>query len=51
MHVTIGEYKGNPTITLAKDEDDRFGFTFGLAKAKMILACIDAIRKFVADNS
>jgi hypothetical protein len=43
----VGEYKGNPVISLFRDEDDRFPFTFGLSKAKLILENIDEIRKFV----
>lgn len=45
MH-TIGEFKGNAVITLKRSEDDQYGFTFGLAKAKLILEHWDAIREF-----
>jgi hypothetical protein len=45
MH-TIGEFKGNAVITLKRSEDDQYGFTFGLAKAKLILEHLDAIREF-----
>lgn len=45
---TIGEYKGNVVITLKGDS--RFGFTFGLTKAKLILQHIDDIRRFVEEN-
>jgi hypothetical protein len=41
----IGEYKGRPVITLNPGE--RYPFTFGLAKAKLILQHIDDIRVFV----
>jgi hypothetical protein len=41
----IGSYKGNATISL--NPDSRFPFTFGVAKAKLILDNLDAIRKFV----
>ncbi len=44
--VTIGEFKGNPVITLKQGENDRYGFTFGLSKAKLILEHLDAIRDF-----
>jgi len=44
----IGSYKGNPTITL--NAEGKFPFTFGLAKAKLVLGNIDAIRKFVSEN-
>lgn len=44
-----GEYKGNAMISLVRDENDRFPFTFGLNKAKMILSNIDEITKFVEE--
>lgn len=47
---TIGEFKGNMVITLKANEEDRFGLTFGLTKAKLILDNLDNIRKFYEDN-
>ena len=47
---TIGEFKGNVVITLKNSEDDRYGFTFGLTKAKLVLDHIDDIRRFVEEN-
>jgi len=47
---TIGEFKGNVVITLKNGEDDRYGFTFGLTKAKLVLEHIDDIRRFVEEN-
>lgn len=41
----ISEYKGRPVITL--NPGDRYTFTFGLNKAKMILQHLDEIRTFV----
>lgn len=49
MITEIGEYKGSKVITIKKDADDRYPFSFGFAKAKAILACLDDIRKFVDD--
>ncbi len=46
---TTGNYKGNPTITL--NADDRFPFTFGIAKARLILENIKAIEAFVKANT
>jgi hypothetical protein len=43
-------YKENPVITLMRTEDDRFPFSFGVSKAKLILADIEAIKAFVAKN-
>ena len=42
------EYKGNPVIALKRNEDDQYPFSFGLAKARLIIAAIDDIRAFVA---
>jgi len=44
------EYKDKPTLQLMKDENDRFPFSFGIAKARMILENLDAIRSFVAEQ-
>ncbi len=44
--IELGEYKGNATITLKRNADDRFGFTFGVNKARLILDHIEEIRKF-----
>ncbi len=45
-----GEYQGKPVISLLRKEDDKFPFTFGLSKAKMILENIEEIKAFVAEN-
>ena len=47
---TIGEFKGNVVISLKANEEDRFGLTFGLTKAKLILDNVENIRKFYEDN-
>jgi hypothetical protein len=44
------EYKGNPMLILKRSEEEKFPFSFGLTKAKMILDHIDDIKKFVAEN-
>jgi hypothetical protein len=41
------EYKGNPMIVLKSAPEDKFPFQFGIKKAKLVLAHIDDIRKFV----
>ncbi len=50
----IGEYKGNPTISLPLGTTDRDGnekaFTFGVKKAKAILEHIEEIKEFVEVN-
>lgn len=45
------EYNGKPIIILRRDENDKFPFSFGLAKARLILENIEEIKKFVAENT
>jgi hypothetical protein len=51
-----GEYKGNPTVSIRKDTEelDRYPFSFGLGKAKLLLAALrqepDFLEKFVEEN-
>lgn len=40
----VGEFKGNKTLSIIAG--DRRVISFGLNKAKAIVACIDEIRKF-----
>lgn len=47
----IGQFKGNPTITLNPEEPDpRRRFTFGADKARLILGNIEAITAFADAN-
>jgi len=46
--VTVGEYKGHPTISLPMEGKE---FSFGVSKAKTIVAFYEQIKKFVEDNS
>jgi len=41
----IQEFKGNKVLNL--NPESKFTFSFGLAKAKLILENIDVIKKFV----
>lgn len=50
MIVERSEYKGNKTIVFKKDADDKYPFSFGIGKAKTILAHIEDIKKFVEEN-
>jgi hypothetical protein len=47
---SIGEFKGNVVITLKRSEDDQYGFTFGLSKAKLILEHLEDIKRFYEEN-
>jgi hypothetical protein len=50
MPTKISDYKGNPIISCALDDADKHPHTFGLGKARRILANIEDIKKFVAEN-
>ena len=41
----ISEYKGKPVLTL--NPNDRYPFTFGLSKAKLIIEHLDTIKAFI----
>lgn len=46
----ITEFKGNPIISLKRDEEDKYGLTFGIRKAKLVIEHIEDIKKFIAEN-
>ena len=50
MH-SVELFKGNRILKLQRDEDDKYPFSFGYAKAKLILEHIDAIKAFVSEGS
>ena len=45
------EFKGKPMLVIKRNEEDKYPFSFGMAKAKLILENLDAIKKFVQDNN
>ncbi len=45
------EYKGKPLIVIKRSEDDKYPFSFGLGKARLIIENIEEIKKFVEENS
>ncbi|MCX5751862.1 MAG: hypothetical protein NT099_09450 [Candidatus Saganbacteria bacterium] len=49
MSAERGEFKGKPMLILKRSEDEKFPFSFGISKAKMILDNLEDIKKFVAD--
>ena len=51
MIVEKSEFKGKPVLVLKRDEEDKFPFSFGISKAKLIIEGIEDIKKFVAENS
>jgi len=50
MSVEHGEFKGNKVITLKRDENERYPFTFGKAKAKLIVENFADIKKFAEED-
>ena len=47
MLIEETEYMGKPMLNIKNDENDRFPFSFGLAKAKKVLGALEEIKKFV----
>ena len=45
--VSESEYKGNPMIVIKSTPEDTYPFQFGVKKAKLVLAHIEEIKKFV----
>jgi hypothetical protein len=45
------EYKGNKVLVLMRNEEDKYPFSFGVSKAKLVLEHIEDIKKFVENNS
>ena len=48
--VERSEFNGRPVIILKRSEEDRYAFTFGLNKARLILENLEEIKKFVEEN-
>jgi len=49
--VERSEYNGKPILVLRRSEDDKFPFSFGINKAKLIMENLEEIKKFVAENT
>ncbi len=49
--VERSEFKGKPVIILRRDAEDKFPFSFGVGKARLILENLEEIKKFVEENS
>lgn len=50
MSVEFGEFKGNKMIILKRSGDDKFPFTFGKGKAKLIVENFAEIKKFAEEE-
>jgi hypothetical protein len=44
------EYKGRQILILKRNDEDKYPFSFGIGKAKLILENIEEIKKFVEEN-
>ena len=44
------EFKGRPLLVLKRDENDKYPFSFGVNKAKLILKYIEEIESFVEES-
>lgn len=48
--VEYGEYRGNKLIILKRNENDKYPFSFGKSKAKLIVENFDAIKGFAEEE-
>jgi len=44
------EFKGNQILILKRSEEDKYPFSFGIGKAKLIVENIEEIKKFIEEN-
>jgi hypothetical protein len=49
MAVEYSEFKGNKLIVLKRSEEDKFPFSFGKGKARLIVENFDAIKEFAEE--
>ena len=49
--VERSEFKGKPVLIIRRDENDKYPFTFGLSKARLILENLEEIKRFVEENN
>ncbi len=50
MPIEFGEFKGNKVMTIRRDENDRYPFTFGKSKARLIVENFEEIKKFAEEQ-
>lgn len=48
--VEYREFKGNKIISLKRNPEDKFAFSFGKSKAKLIVENFDEIKKFAEED-
>jgi hypothetical protein len=47
--VERSEFKGKPILVLKRDEEDKYPFSFGLSKARLIIEHFEDVKKFVEE--
>jgi len=50
LSVEFSEYKGNKLIVLKRSDEDKYPFSFGKNKAKMIVENFEAIKQFAEEE-
>jgi len=50
MAVEYSEFKGNKIITLKRSEEDKYPFSFGKGKAKLIMENLEEIKAFAEEE-
>jgi hypothetical protein len=50
MVVEFGDFKGNKMITLKRNAEDKYPFSFGRSKAKLIVEHFDEIKQFAEEE-
>lgn len=50
METEISTFKGKSILSIKRSSDDKYPFSFGVQKAKLILGNVEAIKNFVADS-
>ncbi|UCD20546.1 MAG: hypothetical protein JSW08_02080 [archaeon] len=50
MTIEFKEFKGNKIIVLKRDDNDQYPFSFGKAKAKLIIENYEEIKKFAEEE-
>lgn len=51
MVVEYSEFKGNKIITLKRSDDDKYPFSFGKGKAKLIIENFEDIKAFAEEET
>ena len=50
MEFEYSSFKNRPVITIKRTQDDKYGLTMGVAKAKLAVEALEEIKAFIAKN-